>query len=340
MDALEQRLLNDFQRGFPLVPRPFAAIAARIGTTESGVLAALGRLIADGKVSRVGATFAAGRVGAATLAAMRVPRERVAQVAELVNSFPAVNHNYERENDFNLWFVVTGPDELHVDAVVHDIERAARCGRVLSLQMVEPYHIDLGFDLHHGSGKRVPESNEGRGGGGPLPPSSIALEPSARALVSALQEGLPLVAAPYAAVARHLGIAEAQVIATLDGWLATRIINRLGVIVRHHELGFSANAMVVWDVPNVEVQTIGRRVARLPFVTLCYRRLRHLPYWRYNLYCMIHGRDREEVRAQIGELRVTCDMLRHPHQVLFSRRRFKQAGARYFPAAGPVMAHG
>jgi DNA-binding Lrp family transcriptional regulator len=345
MAALDDRLLNEFQRDFPLTSRPYAEIAARLGTDEGAVLATLGELVAGGKVSRIGATFVPGRIGAATLAALSVPQGGLQQVAELVSSFPEVNHNYEREHHFNLWFVITGPDESQIDAVVRDIERAARCGRVLSLPMVEPYHLDLGFDLDRAGSETAPAREEGarrkaQGRNGNLHSSFFILHPSGHALVSALQEGLPLTSAPYAELALRAGTTEAAVIATLKRWLDARVINRLGVIVRHHELGYHANAMVVWDVPNADVRAVGRRVAAAPFVTLCYRRLRHLPDWRYNLYCMIHGKDRNQVLAQIAELRANCNLVRYPFEILFSRQRFKQRGARYLPAVEPAVAHG
>ena len=93
MVALDDRLLNEFQRGFPLTPHPFAEIAARLGASEGAVIKTLERHIADGKVSRVGATFAPGRIGTATLAAMSVPLPCLPQVAGLVSSYPEVNHN-------------------------------------------------------------------------------------------------------------------------------------------------------------------------------------------------------------------------------------------------------
>lgn len=195
MPLPEQRLLNDFQRGFPLVARPYAQIGVRLGAGEGAVIAALGRCVAEGKISRIGATFAAGRIGAAALAAMSVPRERLEQVAALVNSFAEVNHNYEREHRYNLWFVVTGPDAQHVEATIRDIERAAACGRVLPLPMVEPYHIDLGFDLGHAGGE-VRASRPPRDAGESRQP--LALRENERQLVVALQEGLPLEPAPYA----------------------------------------------------------------------------------------------------------------------------------------------
>jgi len=146
MTALERQLLNNFQRDLPLVPAPYAAMAAKLGVTEAEVIAGLRALTERGAVSRVGPVFRPQRCGASTLAAMAVPENRLPQVAELVNAFPGVNHNYEREHKFNLWFVITAPSEPRLQEMLADIERVTGYA-ALSLPLVEEYHIDLGFPL-------------------------------------------------------------------------------------------------------------------------------------------------------------------------------------------------
>ena len=160
----------------------------------------------------------------------------------------------------------------------------------------------------------------------PQPP---AVDDIDRRLLAAIQHGLPLVPRPYAEIAAHLGLSEEQVVAQLARLKASGVIRRFGVVVRHHELGYSANAMVVWDVPDAEVAELGRCLAGFDFITLCYRRPRRLPQWRYNLYCMIHGQSRDEVLAHLEWMVNHCGLQSLPHEVLFSRRRFKQRGAVY-----------
>lgn len=146
LDPTMQRLLNDFQHDLPLTPTPFADIAGRLGVDEETVLEGLRGLEESGAISRVGPVLQPRRVGASTLAAMAVPPERLAEVAELVNSYTEVNHNYEREHRFNLWFVATAPDEERLAAVLAEIGQ--RTGlEVLDLPMIQDYHIDLGFPL-------------------------------------------------------------------------------------------------------------------------------------------------------------------------------------------------
>jgi DNA-binding Lrp family transcriptional regulator len=149
------------------------------------------------------------------------------------------------------------------------------------------------------------------------------------ALVSALAEGLPLVSHPYRAVGAPLGMDEAEVIARIQAMRESGIIRRFGIIVRHHELGFKANAMSVWSIPEEVVSETGRRLGDAPEVTLCYRRPPRLPEWPYNLFCMIHGRDRSAVEQTIRDLVQRFGLGAYPHAVLFSTRRFKQTGARY-----------
>jgi DNA-binding Lrp family transcriptional regulator len=155
------------------------------------------------------------------------------------------------------------------------------------------------------------------------------IEAADRALLAAVAKGLPLVPRPYAAIGEALGLDEDEVLAGLRRLCANGIISRLGIVVRHHELGWHANAMTVWDVPDARVPAAGAVLCGLSFVTLCYRRPRRPPAWPYNLFCMIHGRDREEVLGQVEETTAAAGLGGLPRDVLFSVRRFKQQGARY-----------
>ena len=157
----------------------------------------------------------------------------------------------------------------------------------------------------------------------------MRIDDTDRRLLAAIEDGLPLTPQPYAAIARNIGLSEADVMARLRRLRADGIINRFGLVVRHHELGYRANAMVVWDIPDGQVDELGHRLAAYDFVTLCYRRPRRLPLWPYNLFCMVHGRDRDTVGDQIACLNAEQHLDRYPQDVLFSRRRFKQRGARY-----------
>jgi DNA-binding Lrp family transcriptional regulator len=321
MDHARQRLLNDWQHGFPLCARPYAQLARATGLAEAEVMQTLRAALADGRVSRIGGVFAHGAGGAAVLAAMAVPDERIEAVAARVSAHPGVNHNYLREHRLNLWFVLTGADSGAVESGVTALQAA--CGLpALCLPLLRPYRIDLGFDLREADGV-APQPMRARDAAAPPIPAG------AWPLARCVETGLAVTERPYAAWAGELGWDEERVIESLQGWLATGQLKRFGVVVRHHELGFSANAMVVYDVPDDAVDDHGQALARQPGVTLAYRRVRAAS-WPYNLYAMVHGARRGAVQAVIERATGAAELACYPREVLFSVRRFKQTGARRF----------
>ncbi|MGD8614311.1 MAG: Lrp/AsnC family transcriptional regulator [Gammaproteobacteria bacterium] len=329
MRELRVRLLNDFQRDFPLQPRPFARIAGSLQTTAERVLATLSLLQASGAVSRVGPVFRPNTVGASTLAAMAVPAAGLEAVAARVSALPQVNHNYQREHRFNLWFVVTAQDRAALQETLLEIQ--AETGyAVLSLPLLRDYHIDLGFRMQLDE-QRIAVAPTGDPAARALESERPRARKSAEDFIAAVQDGLPLVDRPYREIGARLGWSEQAVIDTLQGMIDAGIIKRLGVVVRHHELGYRANAMVVWDVPDDRVDVLGQQLGRQDCVTLCYRRPRRLPEWRHNLFCMVHGRDRDDVLACVRRMITGLGLETLAHEVLFSVRRFKQRGAHYRP---------
>ena len=289
------------------------------GATEIEVIETFRQLQDIGAISRIGGVWAPGAGGAALLCAMAVPPERLQDVAARVSAHPGVNHNYEREHALNLWFVITGSGAEPLDQALAAIE-AETALPVIRLKMVRPYRIDLGFDLHRpaSAGHAIQHR----------PPRVDATDHGLAALVEA---GLPLVPEPFADWARALGCGHAEVQARIQAWLDAGTLRRLGLVVRHHEVGFSANAMTVFDAPDDVVDALGARLAVQPGITLCYRRERAAG-WRYNLYCMVHGRSRDATLALVHGAIACAGLGALPREVLFSRRRFKQTGARYFQA--------
>jgi DNA-binding Lrp family transcriptional regulator len=311
-------VLNDWQHGFPLVDRPFAAIGATYGVAARTVIETCRALLAEGAISRIGGVWGAGAAGAALLCAFAVASDRLDAVADIVSSEPGVNHNYEREHRFNLWFVVTGRDAGEVDATVDALESRTGC-RALRLRMQRAYRIDLGFDLR---GNVCPA-------GARAEPRVVRVAPADEPLAALVECGLPLLDRPYHAWAAALGVSGEHVRATLGRWLREGMLRRFGAVVRHHEAGFRHNAMTVFDVGDEAVDACGDALAAQRGVTLAYRRER-AEGWPYNLYCMVHGRERADVESAISAAIVRSGLAACPRAVLFSRRRYKQAGGRYF----------
>ena len=156
-------------------------------------------------------------------------------------------------------------------------------------------------------------------------------------LLEAVQAGLPIVPRPYARIAEQLGISEQILIERLKHLKAQGLIKRWGVVVKHRQLGYHANAMIVLDVPDQLINEIGQRLSQQTHINLCYQRPRQGQLWPYNLYCMIHGKCRETVLAQWRESIEDCGLSSYSYEILFSRRCFKQRGALYAQAKTPIL---
>ncbi|MDC7711892.1 siroheme decarboxylase subunit beta [Vogesella indigofera] len=311
-------LLDRYQRDFPLQPRPFRTLAAQAGMSEHDLLASLAQARADGLLGRVGAVFAPNTVGVSTLAALAVPPAQRDAIAAQISALPQVNHNYAREHHYNLWFVLTAPDRAGIDAALAQI--ASRTGYPpLDLPLQHEYHIDLGFALGADGPSRRPT----------LSPPAPRLDDGDRRLIAALNEGIALQPRPFASLADACGLAEDEVLQRLQCWIASGVIRRFGMVLRHHELGFRANAMCVWQVPPETRDAIGAALATDPAVTLCYARPSQGAHWPYNLFCMIHARDAASAHAAAQSLAASHGLAALPQAVLISTCRYTQRGARY-----------
>ena len=156
-----------------------------------------------------------------------------------------------------------------------------------------------------------------------------------RAIVRATQSGFPLVPRPYHVLAAAIGIAPALVMARLRAMQDDGRIRRIGVVPNHYALGYRANGMSVWDIADDRVDEIGERVGAMECVSHCYRRPRRLPQWRYNLFAMLHGRDRAEVESQVAAVAAVVADAARAHEVLYSTRILKKTGLRLGERATP-----
>jgi DNA-binding Lrp family transcriptional regulator len=147
-------------------------------------------------------------------------------------------------------------------------------------------------------------------------------------LLAQIAEGLPICSHPYAIMGEKIGLSEAQVIERLTYLQDRGMIKRLGIIVKHATLGYRANAMIVWRITEADIDFVAQEMLKFSFVTLCYQRPM-LPEWPYNLYCMIHGKNKVTVEKQLAQLIEQCGLETVEKQILFSSRCFKQRGAIY-----------
>lgn len=342
LEAVDAALLNDFQRGLPLTDRPFREVAAAVGITETDVVNRLARLVDAGHIRRIGPVLNPPVIGSSTLAALSVAPGRFDDVAAIVNAYDQVNHNYERDHEVNIWFVVTAPTRARRAAILEEI--GARTGLdVLVLPMVTEYDIDLTFPVVNDDRVARDERAHASDHVAPTSVSQTATNLSRfeRQVVLAVQGGLPLEATPYRSIAEDLGADVTDVLDVLRRFRSQRAIKRVGCVVDHHALGFTSNCMVVWRVPAEAIDERGVRAAEHPAVTYCCRRRSPPSHdWPFTLFTMIHGRSRDAVDGVIGEL--AAKILPVEFDRLHTESVLKQTGVRYNDLLGEhaALRHG
>jgi DNA-binding Lrp family transcriptional regulator len=322
MDDLDRAIVDRGQGGFPISSRPFRDAARAFATTEAVLLDRIARLLAERTLTRFGPLFDVERMGGRfTLAAIAVPNPDFERVAAIVNAFPEVAHNYAREHVLNMWFVLAASSPAATTETIARIE-AATGRRVLAFPKEREYFV--GMNLGADGARAI-----GEGGARTRTPRKDVDEHSLdRAIVTKLQAGLTLVPKPYDDVARAIGASPDVVRGRVRTMLADGRIRRIGAVPDHYSLGWRANGMSVWDVDDAEVDALGARVGALPDVTHCYRRPRYLPRWPYNLFAMVHGRDRDEVGSKVDAIAAILGASASRHDVLFSTRILKKSGLR------------
>jgi DNA-binding Lrp family transcriptional regulator len=155
-----------------------------------------------------------------------------------------------------------------------------------------------------------------------------AIDAVDRRIIAETQSGLPLVPRPFEALALAVGIPAGEIMARMERMLEAGVIRRIGAVPNHYALGMTANGMSVWDVDDERIADLGPRVGALDFVSHCYRRPRRLPLWPYNLFAMVHGRDRNEVEAKAVTIAALLGTAARTHEILYSTRILKKTGLR------------
>jgi len=322
MDELSRHFINQFQGGFPLLEQPYASIAAELGTDEASLISTIQSLLAEGVLSRFGPLYDAVSMGGGlTLAALCVPEKDFDRVAEQINSLPEIAHNYRREHALNMWFVIATEKPAAVQQTIDRIESSTGL-EVYNFPKLQEFYVGLWLllDAQGGVNTRSFEM--------PAQKTVVVLDELDRGIIQATQGGLPLVSEPFGKVAEQTGVDAPTVIRRLSRMIDNGVIRRIGAVPNHYRLGLKSNGMSVWDVDENCIETLGKQIGKLDFVSHCYRRPRHLPMWRYNLFAMVHGHNRDEVERKIGEIADILGKDCDAHEVLFSSAILKKSGLR------------
>ncbi|AEM57833.1 heme biosynthesis protein [Haloarcula hispanica N601] len=335
LGTVDRAVLNAFQGGFPVVERPFEPAAAALA--DHGVdidadelLARVQDLDDAGVLTRFGALINAEAIGGtATLVATHAPEDSYDEHAEMINAYPEVAHNYEREHPhLNMWFVLSVAEEGRVEEVLAEIE-AETGEETYNLPKQQEFHVGAKFPVE---GPQTQDIDCSDLGPDVTPTDSQSLTADELDLVLEIQDGLPITATPYADVADEIDADVDWVLETIQRFNMEGKVRRVGVIPNHYALGYSENGMTVWDVPDEVIDEVGPAIAEFDFVTHCYERPRHDGVWPYNFFAMTHGRSEAESQERIQQVRDRMadhwDVSEDDWDTLFSTRILKKTGIR------------
>jgi DNA-binding Lrp family transcriptional regulator len=323
LDALDRLLLERLQGAFPLVARPYAELGEILGLGESEVLARVGRLKVEGIIRQIGAIFDTRKLGyQSTLVAFHASDDALDGVAARVSAHPGVSHNYARPHHYNLWFTLAVPPGDEVEEEICRLAERSGVDDWLNLPALRVFKIRTLFRLVEDQDRQETD-DLGRAG-----PEQRPFSPSDIPYVRALQRDLPLVSRPFAEASGGLGLTEDDLLDRARELESARIMRRFGAVLRHRRVGYMANGMACWMVPESRVETVGERAARYPQVSHCYQRPAYPPGWPYNLFTMIHGHSSGEVERIVGRLAGECGL--DQYEILYSIREFKKERVRYF----------
>ncbi|MFC1713891.1 Lrp/AsnC family transcriptional regulator [Candidatus Poribacteria bacterium] len=327
MDNTDKKLLDIVQGKFPLAARPYDEMASLLEISEDDVISRLQKLKDDGIVRRIGAIFESKKLGySSTLCAMRVPDERVDEVAQIINEYIGVTHNYLREHDYNIWFTITARSQQELQRIMAEIREKSGIQDLIDLPTVRMFKIRVHFSMSE-TGKdsrpRTQDSSQKKVSARPAAEVSSA----EKSIVRELQGDLPLVQRPFKPIADKLGIEEEALVTKLQEMDDEGIIRRFSAILRHRNVGFSANAMGAWRVPEDRAEEVGTKMAKFSQVSHCYQRPT-FPTWPYSLFTMIHGKTAEDCE-QVAKL-ISQDTGIDDYRLLYSTREFKKVSMRYF----------
>jgi DNA-binding Lrp family transcriptional regulator len=323
LDAQDRALLERMQTAFPLVPRPFAVLGEELELDEAQAQERVRLLRETGIIRQIGAIFDTRRLGyRSTLVAFHTGTDALETVAAKVSEHPGVSHNYARPHHYNLWFTLAVPPGQAVVAEIENMARATGTDDWLNLPALRVFKIRTQFEL---GGDRRPRDARAHS---QKAQQSRAFSPADIPYVRALQRDLSLVSRPYAELAGLIGVSEAALLDKARELEAVGIMRRFGAVLRHRRVGYTANGMACWVVPESGIEDAGKLAAEFPQVSHCYQRPAYPPRWPYSLFTMIHGRTKDQVEDTVQQIAQQARLAQY--EVLYSTREFKKERVRYF----------
>ena len=324
LDESDKELLNEIQWTFPLVTRPFDAIAKKFDTTPEIIKEKLKNLKEIGVLRQLSAIFDTRKLGyTSSLVAMEIEHDELDHVASQINRHPGVSHNYERDHEFNLWFTLAVPPGADLNDELKKFNVLKGIKKVRMLPTLQLFKIGVKLDLVDDKKHDIAPSEEKK------EIKNIEFKPTEqdKDFIRELQKDMEIIDEPFVKAAKNLGITEDEVFAKMKHYEDVGVMRRFAAILRHRQVGFTANGMIVWKVPEDRITSVGETLGSFPQVSHCYERPTY-DDWPYNVFSMIHCKTHDEAYdvAKTIQDQINVD----EYKILFSSREFKKTRVEYF----------
>jgi DNA-binding Lrp family transcriptional regulator len=320
----DKELLNEIQWTFPLVTRPFDTIAKKFDTTPEIIKEKLNNLKEIGVLRQLSAIFDTRKLGyTSSLVAMEIEHDKLDYVASQINRHPGVSHNYERDHQFNLWFTLAVPpgDDLNSELEKFNVLKGIK--KVRMLPTLQLFKIGVKLDMVDDKKHEVAPTEEKK------EIKNIKFEPTEedKDFIRELQKDMEIIDEPFVNAAKNLGITEDELFSKMKHYESMGVLRRFAAILRHRQVGFTANGMIVWKVPEDRITSVGETLGSFPQVSHCYERPTY-DDWPYNVFSMIHCKTHDEAYEVAKTIQDQIDV--NEYKILFSSREFKKTRVEYF----------
>ena len=324
MDNLDKEILNEIQWTFPLIPKPYSEIAKKFGISDQEMMQRLSVLKNAGIIRQISAIFDTRKLGyKSALVAMAIEPEKLDYVANQVNKHPGVSHNYERNHEYNLWFTLAVPPGSDLKTEIDKFSKLPGILKTRLLPTIKLFKIGVKLEMVEEKKSDVKPSEEKK----KIVETKFVATEEEKNYIRELQKDLEIVERPFLKSAQKLGITEEQLLNKVKQYENIGVMRRFAAILRHREVGFTANGMIVWKVPDEKIEEVGAKLGAFPQISHCYQRPVY-PDWPYSVFSMVHCKsiaDAEDMAKQIQK-QVNVD----DYKILFSSREFKKTRVEYF----------
>ena len=320
----DKELLNEIQWTFPLVTRPFDAIAKKFDTTPEIIKEKLNNLKEIGVLRQLSAIFDTRKLGyTSSLVAMEIEHDKLDHVASQINRHPGVSHNYERDHQFNLWFTLAVPPGADLNSELEKFNVLNGIKKVRMLPTLQLFKIGVKLDMIDDKKHEVAPTEEKK------EIKNIKFEPTEddKDFIRELQKDMEIIDEPFVKAANNLGITEDELFSKMKHYESLGVLRRFAAILRHRQVGFTANGMIVWKVPEDRITSVGETLGSFPQVSHCYERPTY-DDWPYNVFSMIHCKTHDEAYDVAKTIQNQIDV--NEYKILFSSREFKKTRVEYF----------